>query len=192
MTLVAGRGQNVGLRDFCHIWLCCRRGHPCFTNTCLVLYPVFYAVNAERILNIDLGGGRGVVKLSTKKHDGIILWIPIRTHVLFTILWHVPPRPTFNITIFYVPRDHSWSGPNKPNAYGNDLEAIGMKCCYFWFHSKVKFLTRSLYSESGERQWPFGPLVIWQDPNSHVLLILCYNNMWIFLVYSALSLLLFW
>ena len=30
-----GWGQNVGLRDFCHIWLCCRRGHPCFTNTCL-------------------------------------------------------------------------------------------------------------------------------------------------------------
>ena len=24
----------------------------------------------------------------------------------------------------------------------NDLEACGKKCCYFWFHSKVKFLTR--------------------------------------------------
>ena len=31
-----GRGQNVGLRDFAIVWLCCRRGHPCFTNTCLV------------------------------------------------------------------------------------------------------------------------------------------------------------
>ena len=25
----------------------------------------------------------------------------------------------------------------------NDLEACGKKCCYFWFHSKVKFLTHS-------------------------------------------------
>ena len=24
----------------------------------------------------------------------------------------------------------------------NDLEAYGKKCCYFWFHSEVKFLTR--------------------------------------------------
>ena len=24
----------------------------------------------------------------------------------------------------------------------NDLEACGMKCCYFLFHSEVKFLTR--------------------------------------------------
>ena len=24
----------------------------------------------------------------------------------------------------------------------SDLEACGKKCCYFWFHSKVKFLTR--------------------------------------------------
>ena len=26
--------------------------------------------------------------------------------------------------------------------HSNDLEACGKKCCYFWFHSKVKFLTR--------------------------------------------------
>ena len=24
----------------------------------------------------------------------------------------------------------------------NDLEACGKKCCYFWFHSEVKFLKR--------------------------------------------------
>ena len=36
MPLGVGWGQNVGLIDFCHIWLCCRRGHLCFTNTCLV------------------------------------------------------------------------------------------------------------------------------------------------------------
>ena len=24
----------------------------------------------------------------------------------------------------------------------NDLEACGKKCCYFWFHSEVKFLMR--------------------------------------------------
>ena len=30
------RGKNVGLRDFCIFWLCCRRGHACFWNTCLV------------------------------------------------------------------------------------------------------------------------------------------------------------
>ena len=38
MPLGVGQGQNVGLKDFCHIWLCCRQGHPCFKNTCLVLF----------------------------------------------------------------------------------------------------------------------------------------------------------
>ena len=28
--------------------------------------------------------------------------------------------------------------------HSNDLEACGKKCCYFWFHSDVKFLTRFL------------------------------------------------
>ena len=36
MPLGVGWGQNVGLRDFAIFWLCCRPGHPCFTNTCLV------------------------------------------------------------------------------------------------------------------------------------------------------------
>ena len=26
--------------------------------------------------------------------------------------------------------------------HSSDLETCGKKCCYFWFHSKVKFLTR--------------------------------------------------
>ena len=26
--------------------------------------------------------------------------------------------------------------------HSNDLEACGKKCCYFWFHSEVIFLTR--------------------------------------------------
>ena len=26
--------------------------------------------------------------------------------------------------------------------HSSDLEACGKKCCYFWFHSEVKFLTR--------------------------------------------------
>ena len=26
--------------------------------------------------------------------------------------------------------------------HSNVLEACGKKCCYFWFHSEVKFLTR--------------------------------------------------
>ena len=33
-----GRGQNVGLRDFCHILTLLPPGHPCFTNTC----PAFF------------------------------------------------------------------------------------------------------------------------------------------------------
>ena len=28
----------------------------------------------------------------------------------------------------------------------NDLETCGKKCCYFWFHYEVKFLTRFLTS----------------------------------------------
>ena len=49
-----------------------------------------------------------------------------------------------------------WKATATNRMHSNDLEACGMKCC-FLFHSKVEFLTRSLYS--GERQWPFGPLV---------------------------------
>ena len=26
--------------------------------------------------------------------------------------------------------------------HSNDPEACGKKCCFFWFHSEVKFLTR--------------------------------------------------
>ena len=26
--------------------------------------------------------------------------------------------------------------------HSSDLEAYGKKCCYFWFNSEVKFLTR--------------------------------------------------
>ena len=26
--------------------------------------------------------------------------------------------------------------------HSSDLETYGKKCCYFWFHSEVKFLTR--------------------------------------------------
>ena len=26
--------------------------------------------------------------------------------------------------------------------HNSDVEACGKKCCYFWFHSEVKFLTR--------------------------------------------------
>ena len=26
--------------------------------------------------------------------------------------------------------------------HSNDLEACGKKCCYFWVHSEIKFLTR--------------------------------------------------
>ena len=38
MPLGQGRGQNFGLRDFAIFGLCCRRGHLCFTNTCLVVF----------------------------------------------------------------------------------------------------------------------------------------------------------
>ena len=40
IPLGMGRGQNLGLRDFAIFWLCCHRGHPCFTNTCLVSFYV--------------------------------------------------------------------------------------------------------------------------------------------------------
>ena len=31
-----GGVRMLDLEDFAIFWLCCRRGHPCFTNTCLV------------------------------------------------------------------------------------------------------------------------------------------------------------
>ena len=35
-----------------------------------------------------------------------------------------------------------WKATATNRMHSNDLEACGKKCCYFWFHSEVKFLTR--------------------------------------------------
>ena len=34
-----------------------------------------------------------------------------------------------------------WKATAANQMDSNDLEACGKKCCYFWFHSEVKFLT---------------------------------------------------
>ena len=34
-----------------------------------------------------------------------------------------------------------WNAIETNQMHSNDLEAYWKKCCYFWFHSKVKFLT---------------------------------------------------
>ena len=47
-------------------------------------------------------------------------------------------------------QSESWKSPGEVlgkatatnRMHSNDLEACGKKCCYFWFHSEVKFLTR--------------------------------------------------
>ena len=68
MPLGVGQGQNVGLRDFAIFRLCCRRGHPCFTNTCLVLsftlswlidlVDLYWIVAFAFDLNLDLSCSR--------------------------------------------------------------------------------------------------------------------------------------
>ena len=35
-----------------------------------------------------------------------------------------------------------WKSTATDRIHSNDQEAFGMKCCYFWFHCEVKFLTR--------------------------------------------------
>ena len=35
-----------------------------------------------------------------------------------------------------------WKAIATNRVHSNDIEACGMLYCYFWFHSKVKFLTR--------------------------------------------------
>ena len=35
-----------------------------------------------------------------------------------------------------------WKAKATNQMHSSDLEAFGKKCCYFWFHSEVKFLTR--------------------------------------------------
>ena len=35
-----------------------------------------------------------------------------------------------------------WKATATNQMDSNDLEACGKKCCYFWFHCEVKFLTR--------------------------------------------------
>ena len=37
---------------------------------------------------------------------------------------------------------YDWKATVTNGMDSNDLEACGKKCCYFWFHSEVKFLTR--------------------------------------------------
>ena len=65
-----------------------------------------------------------------------------------------PSKKVAHFKNFFSPEGYS----NKVNRmHSSDLETCRMKCCCFWFHSEVKFLKRWLYS--GERQWPFGPLV---------------------------------
>ena len=34
-----------------------------------------------------------------------------------------------------------WKATATNQMHSSDLEAFGKKCCYFWFHSDVKFLT---------------------------------------------------
>ena len=41
---------------------------------------------------------------------------------------------------FFFDSDLKVTATNR--MHSNDLEAYGKKCCYFWFHSEVKFLTR--------------------------------------------------
>ena len=35
-----------------------------------------------------------------------------------------------------------WKATATNQMHSSDLEAFGKKCCYFWFHSEGKFLTR--------------------------------------------------
>ena len=35
-----------------------------------------------------------------------------------------------------------WQATATNQMHSSDLEAFGKKCCYFWFDSEVKFLTR--------------------------------------------------
>ena len=50
MPLGVGLGQNLGLgRDFTILGLCCRRGHPCFTYTCLVFYSYSLRIHVNFI-----------------------------------------------------------------------------------------------------------------------------------------------
>ena len=35
-----------------------------------------------------------------------------------------------------------WNATATNQMHSSDLEAFGKKCCYFWFHSEVKFVTR--------------------------------------------------
>ena len=35
-----------------------------------------------------------------------------------------------------------WKATATNRMHSDDLETCGKKCCYFWFHSEVKFLTR--------------------------------------------------
>ena len=47
MPLGVGRGQNWGHRDFAIFRICCRQGHPCFTNKCLVSFYFEMVENAK-------------------------------------------------------------------------------------------------------------------------------------------------
>ena len=48
-----GGVKMLDLKIFAIFWLCCRRGHPCFTNTCLVSKHFFVRVIFYASLNFD-------------------------------------------------------------------------------------------------------------------------------------------
>ena len=50
-----------------------------------------------------------------------------------------------------------WRATATNRMHSNDLWAGWMKCCWFWFHSEVKFF--DTFIVLSERQWPFGPLI---------------------------------
>ena len=87
--------------------------------------------------------------ISENKNEYLtIFWIYILEICCLQKIWrmHISRHVEFFITVQHIKHKYCENGDS------NDLEACGMKLCCFWFHSDVKFLTRSLYS--GERQWP--------------------------------------
>ena len=50
------------------------------------------------------------------------------------------PRCIYTIQMYTGNSD--WKATATNRMHSNDLDVCGKKRCYFWFHSKVKFLTR--------------------------------------------------
>ena len=100
------------------------------TNACIYMGTHSQPLLQNRLMDFD-EFGRDEVIMATHMHEGVSAQgrIPGRAKIGHE-------GSPYSKNFYFRPEGYS----NKPKQ-SNNLEACGKKCCYFLFHSEVKFLT---------------------------------------------------